>query len=134
MAQILSFPCVIWLVFPRIFANKRIHVPLVLVLKVKQPWKGNATVKLEPQIATFLVNHPKRCQNFVLTQQKPDFKSILPHTILPSEGQKLTHWGGFFLHVFLVFLPFTTAQTASTCDIYSPIRKGTLAFAATCAL
>lgn len=106
MAQILSFPCVIWLVFSRLFADKRIYISLVLVLKVKQPWKGNATMKLEPQIAAFLVNNPKCCRNVVLTQQKTNFKSILPHIILSSEGQKLTCWFGGFLLSGLVFVWF----------------------------
>lgn len=131
--------CDLACIFQTFCRQKYIYISLVLVLKVKQPWKGNVTMKLEPQIAAFLVNNPKCCQNFVLTQQKTNFKSILPHIILSSEGQKLTCWvvGFFFLLSGLVvvffFLQFT-AQTTSTCGTYSPIQKGTLAFAAICAL
>lgn len=53
MAQILSFPYAIWLVFSRIFANKRISVLLIIVWKVKHPWKGIRTLELEPQGAGF---------------------------------------------------------------------------------
>lgn len=59
MAQILSFPYTIWLVFFRIFANKRISVLLITVLKVKHSWKRIRTLELEPR-----VNHPKLSQNF----------------------------------------------------------------------
>lgn len=63
----------IWLVFSRIFAGKRIYVLLLVILKVKQPRKGNAAVKLEPQTAAFLVNHPKCCQNSVLNAAENRF-------------------------------------------------------------
>lgn len=53
MAQILNFPYAIWLVFSRIFANKRISVLLIIVWKVKHPWKGIRTLELEPQGAGF---------------------------------------------------------------------------------
>jgi len=45
-------------------------------------------VKLGPQIAAPSVNCPKCCRNFVPTQQKAHFKSILS-----SEGQTVTCWG-----------------------------------------
>lgn len=55
MAQILNFPYAIWLVFSRIFANKRISILLIIVLKVKHPWKAIMTLELEPQGAGFLL-------------------------------------------------------------------------------
>lgn len=63
MAQILSFPYAVWLVFSQIFANKRISVLLIIVLKVKHPWKGIRTLELEPQGAGF----PELCsRNWIL--------------------------------------------------------------------
>lgn len=50
----------------------------------------------------FLVTHPKRCQNIVLKEGRTDFKSILPHIILSSEGQQLTCWVCSLLFFFVI--------------------------------
>lgn len=87
MAQILSFPYAIWLVFSQIFANKRISVLLIIVLKVKHPWKGIRTLELEPQGAGF----PELCsRNWILN----------PLCFTSPEGPDLPCWGFWVLFVW----------------------------------
>lgn len=78
MAQILSFPYAIWLVFSRILASKRISVLLIIVWKVKQPFERSQDPGIEATGSRFWLI----AQSLPRTlQQKLDSKSTLPHII-----------------------------------------------------
>lgn len=98
MSQILSFSYTIWLVFSRIFASKRISVLLIIVLKVKHPWKGIRTLELEPQGSRFWLITQSLPRTL---QQKLDSKSTLPHIIPSPERPGLPCWGFWVLFVWI---------------------------------